>query len=265
MQTGAPEILSAGQFDSRSKFPQQERSPERIVQNYELELFTQTELRSELNDHTFLRQPGILVFARPGDRRRSELPLTCLYIHFATSDAPLSQELAALPSIIHTGQPEETQALFDQIICGHASDLRMEQLAAATALFRLLLLLRETAGIHTTSAEPATGQAVFRRAMQFIHHMYTLPTAVEDIAAHCSVSVSRLHKIFAEESRTTPHAALLERRIAEAKKLLLSGKYTITEIAAMCGFNSPTYFSDAFRRSTGLSPTEFCRQAAHKP
>ena len=36
-----------------------------------------------------------------------------------------------------------------------------------------------------------------------------------------------------------------------------SGQYSVNEIAAMVGFNTPRYFSTAFKQYTGMTPTQF--------
>lgn len=53
-------------------------------------------------------------------------------------------------------------------------------------------------------------------------------------------------------------ALLSERRIIEASRRLADrehyGHLTVTAIGAGVGFNSPTGFSDAFRRVNGMTP-----------
>jgi len=53
-------------------------------------------------------------------------------------------------------------------------------------------------------------------------------------------------------------------RISEAKRLMLSDKYrhlNILGIAYSAGFNSKTTFNTAFKKETGLSPSQFMQQA----
>lgn len=51
------------------------------------------------------------------------------------------------------------------------------------------------------------------------------------------------------------------RRIGRAKQLLLTTDMTMGEIQAVCGFESPSYFSRSFKAEVGCSPSEFKRNA----
>jgi len=54
--------------------------------------------------------------------------------------------------------------------------------------------------------------------------------------------------------------AVGERRLVEAKRLLLFTIRTVEDIAYDCGFNDPAYFSRFFRQATGLSPAAWRRE-----
>lgn len=46
-------------------------------------------------------------------------------------------------------------------------------------------------------------------------------------------------------------------RFKKAVKLMQSKRYTIAQITYMCGFNSPSYFSTAFKQHYGCMPSEY--------
>ena len=50
-------------------------------------------------------------------------------------------------------------------------------------------------------------------------------------------------------------------RIRKAKELLTLNIYSIGEIAEMVGYSSVYYFSKAFKKETGVPPSEFLRQS----
>lgn len=55
----------------------------------------------------------------------------------------------------------------------------------------------------------------------------------------------------------TPKQDLLACRIGHAKSLLLQEKYSVSQIAALCGFKSVASFSRKFKAATGATPRKF--------
>jgi two-component system response regulator YesN len=51
-------------------------------------------------------------------------------------------------------------------------------------------------------------------------------------------------------------------RIGNAKKLLASGRYKIGEVAEKAGYTNRFYFSKAFKKIEGLTPSEFINRTA---
>ena len=43
----------------------------------------------------------------------------------------------------------------------------------------------------------------------------------------------------------------------KAKELLITGHYTVSEIAYECGFENVYYFSNVFKKIVGVSPTAY--------
>jgi hypothetical protein len=59
----------------------------------------------------------------------------------------------------------------------------------------------------------------------------------------------------------TPHEFVTRRRIAQAKKLLLAGNHSVTDICFEVGYESLGSFSTRFHSLTGLSPAAFRSEA----
>ena len=55
----------------------------------------------------------------------------------------------------------------------------------------------------------------------------------------------------------SPHRYIIELRIAQAKFLLSTTNVKIYDIAKSIGYDDPFYFSKAFKKMTGLSPSDF--------
>jgi len=101
----------------------------------------------------------------------------------------------------------------------------------------------------------------------------TLMTAIEYIQAHASeniglesvadaVHVSPFHfcRLFKQSTGLTPYKYVIHFRIEEAKKLLRADNLSIAEIAQQVGFQHQSHFSEAFRKITGATPSQWRRE-----
>ncbi len=68
-----------------------------------------------------------------------------------------------------------------------------------------------------------------------------------------------LRKLFRSETGLTPHQYLSDLRLhAAAERLSFEdAKVSVAEVARMCGFRDPLYFSRSFRKKFGLSPSDY--------
>lgn len=82
-----------------------------------------------------------------------------------------------------------------------------------------------------------------------------------DLAELCGISQGHLMRAFKASTGWQIHKYIAEQRLESAKTLLADERYTCEEVAVKLGFKTPAYFSTAFRRMTGKTPTEFRRQA----
>lgn len=86
----------------------------------------------------------------------------------------------------------------------------------------------------------------------------TTPQAsVAEVADRLSVSSVWLTKKFRKEVGRPPATWLRSRRLAEAKRLLAMRSDSIGDIAFRLGYTSSQYFSTAFRRETGMTPSQY--------
>jgi len=98
-----------------------------------------------------------------------------------------------------------------------------------------------------------TIQATISYVTEHLHE----PILLSDIARTTGYSASRISAIFKKETGKTLEDYMLAMRVEEAKRLLARTRLSITEIAFEVGFNSYTRFVIAFKKRTGLSPTQF--------
>ena len=78
---------------------------------------------------------------------------------------------------------------------------------------------------------------------------------VSSLARELGVSRSELYRRVKEAEQKSASQFIREIRLERALELLNAEEHSITEIAYMVGFNSPTYFSTCFKEYFGYSPS----------
>lgn len=99
--------------------------------------------------------------------------------------------------------------------------------------------------------------SVLMPAISYIHNFYPEDISLDDMAKRCGVSKSHFIRTFMRYIGSTPHEYLVQYRLKQAKRLLLSTDLTAEQIAEQCGFNSASHFTRAFRGNTGITPRQF--------
>ncbi|HEU5485411.1 MAG TPA: helix-turn-helix domain-containing protein [Microlunatus sp.] len=84
--------------------------------------------------------------------------------------------------------------------------------------------------------------------------------SASSLAARAMMSERTFARRFAAETGTTPHKWLIQQRILAARSLLEESDLSVEQIAVRVGFNSAVVLREHFRRTVGVSPTDYRRR-----
>lgn len=85
---------------------------------------------------------------------------------------------------------------------------------------------------------------------------------VEELARECRLSRSHFSRAFHRSVGMAPHRWLMKRRIEVAKEKLRDGRWSLTDVAAACGFSDQSHLTRAFTQAVGVSPGAWRRARA---
>lgn len=162
-------------------------------------------------------------------------------------------ELPSHFSIVHV------EALFARIVKEYVSENAAYPFALRALMMELLTLV-----VRSTLSAKADGPASkIGPAIDAMREQPGRQWTVAELAELCGYHPGYFTVIFHQEVGQNPKQYLISERIKQAKQALLRGE-PIDAIAAELGYASIHYFSNNFKKETGLSPSEF-RQRPNAP
>ena len=97
------------------------------------------------------------------------------------------------------------------------------------------------------------------KIMEFIHTNLRRKITLDDIGKLTFFSPIYCDTVFKRETGRSIIDYVLDKRIDEAKKLLIEGSLALRQISEVVGFNDYNYFSRVFKARSGYSPTVYRR------
>ncbi|RXZ80517.1 DNA-binding response regulator [Paenibacillaceae bacterium] len=131
--------------------------------------------------------------------------------------------------------------------------------SAGEALERLEAFIAEAEQcIASKAADPSNEN--MKKLLQYIQHHYAEPLTLTDMAKHFHFNPSYLSSYFSTHNEEGFVDYLHKVRIGKAEELLQKGDAPISEISGLVGYSDHSYFCKVFKKSTGLSPSQYRRQ-----
>jgi AraC-like DNA-binding protein len=176
-------------------------------------------------------------------------------VHF---DLPPRVEFPAIgpPSVMRPGLDSDLLALFEEL---DATWLEKEDEAPplrAEGLFLLVLARLQRLAASGTGQGDRRVETIKRRLLE---HM-AAPVDSEAIARSVGLSPVYMGLLFKRETGLSLRNYANRLRVRRALNMLRAGTFSVSEVAAQCGFEDLYYFSRVFKRWTGVPPTEVLRR-----
>jgi len=107
----------------------------------------------------------------------------------------------------------------------------------------------------------AAASPVLRRALEHIRANLAKPIGLSRIADEIGSSRATVARLFEHELGHSAGEEIMRQRIDMAKRLLKNDSLSVSEVAYRTGFCNPAYFTNTFRRETGITPKDWRNSA----
>lgn len=122
-------------------------------------------------------------------------------------------------------------------------------------------LLTETAVSGETKKSQEKTPDFLDIILKYIHRHLDSTLTLNDLADRASLSPFYFSRRFKEKTGYTPYQYILTSRINLAKFYLKSTSDTVKTVGYGCGFQSEHSFCTAFKKETGMTPSQYRRDA----
>lgn len=121
-------------------------------------------------------------------------------------------------------------------------------------------LMRQTNFSTTLTPIRKSSSKLCATVRRYIDEHFRENLSLDMLAQICHVNKYYMVHAFSEEYSISPINYMVSKRVEEAKQLLKNDDYTLGIISRMLGFSSPSYFSQTFKKMTGMSPIDYRKQ-----
>ena len=196
-------------------------------------------------------RPGDLVIIPPGTvhAHQDDGHACCLCLYVANAALAFRH-----PVLLEDDENHSLQRLFQDVLyhfsTGDAS--RAALLPAYAQLIMQHISVRRPASPRTQLVEDIAQDIM----QNYANPNYELDERLKS-APYCYDYLCRL---FRQELNTTPHKYLTDLRLQSAADILRTGNGgSVSEVARLCGYSDPLYFSRMFKKKYGASPRDYAK------
>lgn len=123
----------------------------------------------------------------------------------------------------------------------------------------LIKIVRDSVKSNSDSAEDFEVRTQVQALRRYLYENYRTKISLDSLSYLFRSNKTTICNQFRQEYGITVFAYINSLRIEEAKRLLTENIRSVTEIADHLGFESIHYFTRFFKKTTGMSPTEYKR------
>lgn len=247
-------------YQNRSKDSAVIRKKGRV--DYHLVLVAKGSLEVMYHGGLFCLGKGGVFIYEPGTEHyyRALTAASTFWIHFAgTAVRDIFSDMDITAGVYETDAGAAATDEFRTLVrrSGSTSELK---LALGTFLNLLALI---SGGVHRSKHWEKRGDIKnIDGILEYMNMNYERKLTVTTLADMSGYSVSRFLHLFSDTIGKPPMRYLRDIRLANACELLDTSEYPVSEVADLCGFDDPLYFSRVFTDKYGISPSGYRKRGS---
>lgn len=218
-------------------------------------------------DDAALKLPPDTIFLWKGEKSFSfsadDVPLVCDWICFDVGDE--QEFIDSIELNYDTPLRFLDTALIGELMRNIAAEfytLGSRRTKMLDSYMRMLLLKLSESG-HRREVSPQISEPHYAMLMELREKIYRNPQMkwnVDAMAAYVNMSRSYFQHLYRETFGVSCISDVISGKIEKAKELLSETGCTVSQVAAMCGYDNEEHFMRQFKKTVGVTPTKYRKQ-----
>ncbi|MDR1469612.1 MAG: AraC family transcriptional regulator [Spirochaetaceae bacterium] len=229
-----------------------------LVSNYDITYVVKGRARYTVGRTLHEVSPGTLLCFSEDTRKAAvtypdEL-MHCYSVNVILSNAAGQKVTPPFPAVSNIGVKDDLIRLFNDLVYTRLERQPGYGLKCQGLLILLIHRLLELTVYHTSA--PGNDSRI-QKATRFIARHYAERLTVRGLALAAGLNPAYFGVLFKQVTGFTVNRYIAMTRVRNAKNLLQSGGYRVSEAAEACGYCDVFHFYKQFRALTGVSPSQY--------
>lgn len=131
------------------------------------------------------------------------------------------------------------------------------------ALLHNKMCLDYTSRMHTLNKAKSSSSHI-TKALDYIYNNLHMKISNDDIADYIGLNPSYFSRLFKSEIGVSVSEYIRDKKIEVAQNMLKYSNYTVAEISNTLAFPTQSYFTEQFRKKTGMTPAKYRSDTHHQ-
>lgn len=156
--------------------------------------------------------------------------------------------------ILQLKPDERLRKIFSQTPMKCKNGISKSDIAALSSFYQIIDLILDQTECNVTESSKAS--LLVEAATQYVKDNCKNPDlTVKKVGEVIGVTPKHLSTVFKRETGNELGKFITNCKLSEATELMRTQKYSVSEIAQICGFSSPYYFSSVYKKYNLISPS----------
>ncbi|WP_413408952.1 AraC family transcriptional regulator [Paenibacillus amylolyticus] len=196
------------------------------------------------------------------EKSNAEFPLSTFYCGFRFAEGTQSLEDWVIPPsnnpIIRANRySDELHSLMQTLFNEFSIREHGYESISGHVLKAILLIIDRQSRQQLPSGEIVGSNTLAESIKDYLDTNYRQNIKLKELADQFHIDFYYLIHMYKNHYGTSPYHYLIQRRMGEATRLLVSTNKKVWEIAKLVGYDNPNYFTILFTKTVGESPRSF--------